>query len=425
MSTVSATEAEVFPGDAPEFQLHLVDFDRVGEVSRLSPNMYIEMPTGFLNAFGQQRNGRNEIQGALTDSLEEGQIHAISVVMASDELTEEYRQFTNKTWGANVQPEDLKPMSDADPFYPGMYAILCAGHSRTDGIRELARRAGANPDTALIEARIHEVKTIEDILRIQIAENIHAQPSPDRGLRAVAEMYLFQKERNHGQPPEKAAFRRRYKLSEQTLSDAINYVQLPLYIRNLTDDDGLPFGIIKEFARARQVIVDNAEYLADRDPRFTVSADTPADERSTRNNSRAEKIDELVRNELMYLMKGVHERGAGAGKNILSARNFIKGHAKGLRDKITSRDPGELVMAQTLFEDPETLEGRLKFYGAQVQEYVRQMFTAEQLKQNTLARSLARLAEAGIEAGSTDGVLKTIEAALALARAAVPETVEV
>ncbi len=136
----------------------------------------------------------------ILDSLEEGLIHAISVVMAPLELIEEYRLFTNKTWGANVWPEDLRPMADSDPNYPGMYAILCAGHSRTDGIRELARRAGANPDTALIEARIHEVKSKEDILRIQIAENIHAQPSPDRGLRAVAEMYLFQTENNHGQP---------------------------------------------------------------------------------------------------------------------------------------------------------------------------------------------------------------------------------
>lgn len=402
------------------FQLHLVDFDRVGETSRPSPNTYIEMPTGYLNVFGQQRTRRNEQQGALTDSLEEGQIHAISVVMASPELIEEYRQFTNKTWGKDVQSASLRPMPEADPYYPGMYAILCAGHSRTDGIREIASRAGVNPDTALIEARVFEVTSIEEILRIQISENIHSQPSPDSGLRATAEMFLFQTAKNHGVPPEKASFRRRYKMSEQTLNDAINYVQLPPYIRALTDDDGMPFGILKEFARARQVIEDYANYLADRDPRFAVAPGATADERAGIATAREAAIEGQIKTELFSLLKGVHERGAGAGKNILAARTFIKGRAKMVRDRLAGRQAADLEMRFELFEDPETLASRLEHYQKEVRDYLGLILSEQQLRQDHLARRLGRMTGLDVEEEDPAAVVAAIEEVLALARAAIP-----
>jgi hypothetical protein len=81
-------------------------------------------------------------------------------------------------------------------------------------------------------------------------------------------------------------------------------------------------------------------------------------------------------------------------------------------------------MMPVLFDDPETLEGRLKYFSSQVADYLKQLFSAEQLKQDMLARQLARLAKAGLEAVSSDGVLRTIEQALALARAAMPATAD-
>lgn len=218
------------------------------------PDWHFELiPTDVINYSEQQRQGKNERQSELTESLKDGMINAVNVAILHKDLLSEYLEFVNHTWSANRSLEEFKPHPGDNNFY----VFLFAGHSRLLGHIANAEKAGLIPELSPIVCRVHnEINTIADIVRLQLKENIHSSPPPDRSARVIAEAYIWLKEKY----PQlsKAQFARMNSLKSGALNDALAYVALPPEIRYLTDDGQLPFTIGLELGRAYPHLLEEA-----------------------------------------------------------------------------------------------------------------------------------------------------------------------
>ena len=411
MSAEAVAEIRPMPG------LHAVD-----EGTHLGPEIiqpldveFGMIPTGYLNKFSQQRPGDNEQQAALTNSLRGGQINPINIVMATPELAHQYLEFTNQAWGAEKQPDELRAIPSGR--FAGMYAILVAGHSRVEGLRSIATQDNGDPDAALVKVQMHPTDEIMEILRIQLNENIHAQVPKDRTLRAIAEMYLFVQSLNGGHRVKYSDFGSCYRVSEQMISDAMQYVALPAEIRRLTDDGILNVGIIFELARARLAIVKNAQRIARGDPRYAVNKNTPVEERGARQAAQQTWTDKLVLADMHMLMTRINNLEGGPNKNVIASRAIIRQYAKALRPKIAAGEVGPVVVQDAFDFIVETVDDRYTYLKKQFEDNLREFFGRDRAEGRDLARRMARLGELSIEGADTEDSHADLQGAFTLIEA--------
>lgn len=218
---------------------------------RMPPDYNVQLLLiGELNSCAQYRNGNNPAQTDLNKSIaRRGLINLLTVAILDRGSTEEYIKFTNRVWKSEVSIEDFHPLESDDSFY----AVMVAGHSRLAGLKEDAKSSGYDPMHYYERVRvIDDIESVDDILAWQTEENIHATVAPQNLAKVLAESWLWiQKQaENGGERISKKEFARRHRIGEQALRDALNYVELPPVIRNLTDNEVLPYSIAVELGRS-------------------------------------------------------------------------------------------------------------------------------------------------------------------------------
>lgn len=343
IETGAETEAEIFGELTPEVCLEDTEsiFQRPTELS-MHPVI-----VGVINRLGQQRPDRNERQADLDASVADrakhdakggGLINPVNVGLVEPGLFKDYVEFTNRTWGADRSVDEFRALAD------GKYAVLIAGHSRYESRVRAIEAGGESIWVETIEAQIHKVQSIEDILDIQLHENIHSSPPPDRAARAYAESFLWAKARDPGLT--KAEFvRRKNGLTAGALSDALLYVELPPKVRALTDNGGLPFTVAIELGRALPWVRADAADLAES------QTDDPEEQ--------LHRSEELTSWELLrFIVKFNSE-----GRHITNTRAAIRAHAKSLKDKHEGRAAKDLEL--TIF-DARDYNSRLEFVKKEV-----------------------------------------------------------
>jgi hypothetical protein len=376
--------------------------------------------TGHLNIFSQQRSGRNEQHEALKNSLREGQINPINIMIADRELVLEYLAFTNKTWRSNITEDQLRQLSprfEGDPD-AGKYVILIAGHSRVHALRELALDEMRDPDTAELFARVHHVDDVRDILRIQLAENIHSSPHRDRSFRAIAEMYMFMQEKDKQHRVPKGAFARYFGISEGSLRDALNYVALPDEVRSMTDDGVLPMGVLIELARARQAIVDAHTITAANDPKYAVAERMDDEEAALMRKLQEEAVNtmsvETIRG-LIAHYNNLDKRSVAAG------RALFRTHAEALRRRYAPQKIGNIVVEMdALFEDAISVADQIAADRAVLKRHIEDFFARDASEGRELAKRLSRLGQLGLEAAYLGDVQVGIQSAVESAKVIQP-----
>ncbi len=284
------------------------DIDQFPVMDGIAPRA---VPLPMLNEFGQQRPGRNTRQDELTRSIRAvGMINPVNGVLLDGEHFEDYLSFTNQTWQEERNLTDFVPVSEEN----FCYMALIAGHSRLAALSTIAQEDGVDPWSVMVPTRIHQATSVSEILAIQVAENVHSAPPPDRAARGYAEAYLWEKMHN----PEltKAGFVRRHGLPRERLRDALYYCDLPSGVRAATDDGGLPFSIAIELARALQPIQDDVA------ARITESygAQWPGEA--------VKEYEEVVELELLRFIVRFNTK-----RNITETRAQIRTHAEALRAK--------------------------------------------------------------------------------------------
>lgn len=200
-------------------------------------------PLGLLNVLSQQRQGSNARQAELTANIEaEGLHYGIDITLVDGQMLKEYLEFTNRVWNKEKKIEEFKPCG------PDRYLLVIAGHSRKISLHNIARKHGIDEMEFPAKCELRPVDSIEKFIAIQLRENIHSSPPPERAARAYAEAFLYTRERNPKLTMKD--FADAHGIPKGQLRDALYYVELPESLRELTDNGELPFKVGIELAKA-------------------------------------------------------------------------------------------------------------------------------------------------------------------------------
>jgi hypothetical protein len=166
-----------------------------------------------------------------------------------------------------------------------------------------------------MDVKVHKVTDPLDILGIQLDENIHSEPSPERRAMAVVEMYFYGLEEQIWK--NKADFLRQKgdKLSPTILNEAIGFAQLPADIMDAVYEQKIPYGIAVELGMASGTIWD---YEKERGG-YT---DETLREDSTK------KLDEDYHSEVTLILAHIDNENL----SIKSARKYIKGRVREMKE---------------------------------------------------------------------------------------------
>ncbi len=279
--------------------------------------------TEYLNMLGQQRDGNNPRQAELTASIASQKVlNPINVAILNGETFQSYLDFTNKIWAKDHKLEDLKPVAD------DLYILVIAGHSRVTAIKTLRENHPEGKQKPL-PAQVHEVDSIDDIIAIQLAENIHSAPPPDRAARAYAEAFLWQN--SQGQSISRKAFAAQNGITTERLKNALLYAELPEEIRELTTSQLVPFSISVELAKAYPwIALDESKRLAESDTMPTQQHQEAA-------------IKEFTVYEMARFITQYNGR---LNRQVTKTRSIIQQHTEALKKKHSDNmETDDLVMS--------------------------------------------------------------------------------
>ena len=205
-------------------------------------------PVSLINMASQVRRKVNSKSKDLTHSImEEGGVDTpVIAAILPAHLVQEYLDFSNKTWRRDP------PLSLADmtpwPNEPEHYLMLIGGHSRVLSVRHIVENytlADGTPlsgDQFVVSVNFKKIQSIDQILRKQIAENIHSNTPRERELLGIAEMYHWLK-RKHGNKFDPERYARSHKLSSQDLEDAVAFSSLPSVIVESVYEGTVPMSL--------------------------------------------------------------------------------------------------------------------------------------------------------------------------------------
>ena len=223
-----------------------------------------EVPISLINSCSQYRRGNNPIQQTLDRSVTRiDLINPLTTGLLEPEMTSAYIEFTNMVRHTDISLEDFRPFVNRDDRNDddnGKYLLLVAGHSRLKSLYAAANKQGIKPENYHTWVNVrHDADSVDGILQLQIQENIHSNPSPQNTAQVLAESFLWMKET--GEKISRKRFAQSHCVSDSVMADAINYVNLPANIRELTDAGLLPYKVAAEMGRAVPVIAKYAGHL--------------------------------------------------------------------------------------------------------------------------------------------------------------------
>lgn len=230
------------PGAVTEISPEVYGHTHEPEVKIFGEHHLRRVPLCNLITLSQTRSGPNPEHEHLVESINRiGLLNNPDAVYVGPEELQDYIDFVNKTWGSTHIIEDY------DPDAEGMYTLIIAGHSRVNAIRELAQKFGYI--NSLVKCKIHPASNPEDIISIQMDENLHSPPPPERNAIVIVEAYLFgiQKGRWSG----KAEFveSTKGKVSRYSLNNALYFLDLPMEFRELVLCGGISYLSAIELAK--------------------------------------------------------------------------------------------------------------------------------------------------------------------------------
>jgi hypothetical protein len=153
--------------------------------------------------------------------------------------------FINQLWKKNVDINSFTTIN-------GYYYVVIAGHTRLEALKRIPKSDDPKDEVVL---KIHDVKSSEEILAIQLDENIHREISVEE--RAIAIIETYRLGIINGKWSDKADFIRQNKneFSKHILNDILTFADLPIEIQEYIFSNNLPFSVGVELGRIYPLIV--------------------------------------------------------------------------------------------------------------------------------------------------------------------------
>lgn len=182
----------------------------------------IEIDINKLVVLPQVRKQKNEKIDELVESIKQnGLINPIDIAIMDLEHFKSHIAFINGLWKTNV---DFKTY----PSINGLYYVIIAGHTRYQAICQIDKEQNSN---SKIYAKVHNAKTSEEILSLQLDENIHTAPRIEERAIAIIECYYLGLQTGKWVTKKDFIKENKSKFSPDVLNDALAFSNLPTKIQ--------------------------------------------------------------------------------------------------------------------------------------------------------------------------------------------------
>ena len=191
----------------------------------------------------------NPLVGDIEDSLESvGSIHNPAVAKMTEEQLVKYIDFINTIWGSSHSLEEFETKKCGDRYY-----VIIAGHTRLRAmLQRQAKKRKTQPD--INDSTIVSIYPGDDpvrLINLQLAENIHSKPSPEREAMAIISAYRYGEVNGLWTDINgfiKATRPQQKKAGDGTvnrsfINQAMDFGKLPLEIRDYVFAGELAFGV--------------------------------------------------------------------------------------------------------------------------------------------------------------------------------------
>lgn len=225
----------------------------------LLPREYGKKEIATLPLFGlimlsQQRGATNPAYGDIKASINRGDIINIpDVAFVRHEAFANYIDFVNRIWGSEHDITDYAPDEE------GYYHLVIAGHTRTEAMIDLetdkAKQRAELGFASLelvapkVDAKIYRDLEPQDILALQMDENLHEKPSPERSAIAIVETYLYGLEVGQWTTRNEFIEACKNKFSRTSLNQAISFCKLDQRTREFVFAGAVPYGAAVEIGK--------------------------------------------------------------------------------------------------------------------------------------------------------------------------------
>lgn len=188
----------------------------------------------------QVRKTKNSKIEEMADSIEDkGLINPLDVARLTELQLLTHVRFLTQLWKKEINIESFQMID-------GFYYVLIAGHTRLEALKKNAKKKKRKDQ---VTVKIHNVKTSEEILAIQLDENIHSEPKIEERAIAIIETYhigiLGQKWKNK----EDFIKKNSHKFSRRVLNEALVFSNLSPEVQEYVFSHNVPFAIGVELGR--------------------------------------------------------------------------------------------------------------------------------------------------------------------------------
>lgn len=248
----------VTPGSEyrPRSRHYGVEGGQIGPPERAHGEFEMEhLYSDELVKLSQIRGTKNKISAELKESIRHsGLMNSIDAARVSPELLQEYIDFTNEVWGSDALIDDF-----ADNLHPdGLYRLVVAGHSRHEAITELeveAREGLSSLRPVALLTKIHEVDSVEDIVRLQRDENTHSVPAQERVAMAEVETYLWGVKKGRWSTTDEYIGAHKG-ATKRKMENGLAFHAMPKQARDFIHTSALPFLVGVEIGKTVNVLRD-------------------------------------------------------------------------------------------------------------------------------------------------------------------------
>lgn len=291
----------------------------------------LQIPTKYLIMLSQVRAELSPDHESLKASIggDKKMLQPISVVRMDGERLSGYMGFVNELWGADHSLDDFTPAPD------GSFYLVVAGHCRTRAALDIASERGVEQ---MVPSKVYSDMSNAEIIALQIDENIHSNPSPEREAMAIVESYRMGM--HEGLWSNKTEFINSTdnKFSKYALNQALDFVDLPANIRDFVFAGTFPYSLAVELGRSMSSA---REYFGGKYP-----------------GSTEEDCEEAVSDWLQVIIARIHQKKLAGN----AARNFIKANVKEMQNSLEEhRNRGNMTMFELeLVDEREAIRNELK-----------------------------------------------------------------
>lgn len=219
------------------------------EVRTFGDHELKRVPVRNLIMMPQVRAKLNPDYHSIKESIRGGDlINQPDIAVMTRDTFAVYVEFVNEVWGSELTVEEFDDIAMDD-----MYHLVIAGHTRTEGILEIADDDGVNHN---VMCKVHDADDPMSIVALQLDENLHSKPPVERSALVIVESYLLGKKQGEWKNEKEFVAKVEKKFSKEQVSDAVGFARLPEEIRDFVFSRQLHYAAALALGRGSQVIED-------------------------------------------------------------------------------------------------------------------------------------------------------------------------